>query len=103
MDIKIILAALTLATASVSAQAADINAGKAKAAMCASCHGADGKASIPTYPNLAGQNAGYLEAALNAYKSGQRTSAQANIMKSMAMSLSDEDIKNLAAYYSSLK
>ncbi|GLQ32661.1 c-type cytochrome [Litoribrevibacter albus] len=103
MDIKLILATLALATATSAVQAADINAGKAKAAVCASCHGADGHASIPTYPNLAGQNAGYIEAALLAYKAGQRTSPQAAIMKSMAMPLNEQDIKNLAAYYSSLK
>lgn len=103
MEIKTLVAALVMTAASITAQAADINAGKAKAAVCASCHGADGHAAIPTYPHLAGQNAGYLEAALKAYKAGQRTSPQAAIMKSMAMPLSDDDIKNLAAYYSSLK
>lgn len=103
MDIKTLVAASVIATTSITAHAADINAGKAKSAVCASCHGADGRATIPTYPHLAGQNAGYLEAALKAYKAGQRTSPQAAIMKSMAMPLTDDDIKNLAAYYSSLK
>jgi cytochrome c553 len=103
MDIKQLITAFAIVTTSVSVQAADINAGKAKSAVCASCHGQDGRASIPTYPNLAGQNAAYLESALIAYKAGQRTSPQANIMKSMAMPLTEQDIKNLAAYYSSLK
>lgn len=83
--------------------AADAAAGKAKAAMCAACHGANGIASVPTYPNLAGQNAPYLESALKAYKLKQRSGGQAAIMYGMAAGLSDADIANLAAYYSSLK
>jgi len=98
-----LFAATSLTLGAAGAQAGDIAAGKAKSATCAACHGANGKASIPTYPNLAGQNAGYIEASLQAYKAGQRTSPQAAIMKGMAMPLSDADIKNLAAYYSSLK
>jgi cytochrome c553 len=106
MNLKTLLstAALTVAaTLSQPVLAADIAAGKAKSATCAACHGANGIATIPSYPNLAGQNAGYLEAALQAYKAGQRTSPQAAIMKGMAMPLSAADMKNLAAYYSSLK
>lgn len=103
MKVKTIIAAAMMAGLSFTAQAADVAAGKAKAATCAACHGANGIAAIPTYPNLAGQNAGYLEAALKAYKAGQRTSPQAAIMKGMAMPLSDTDIKNLSAYFSSLK
>jgi cytochrome c553 len=98
-------ASLLLLAMAVSAPAmsADIAAGKAKAVICASCHGADGKATIPTYPNLAGQNAGYLELAIKAYKNGERTGAQAGIMKGMAMPLTDTDIANVAAYFASLK
>jgi cytochrome c553 len=99
----------TLATAAVlalvpqaSLAAGDAAAGKAKAAMCAGCHGANGKAISPTYPNLAGQNAPYLEAAMKAYKLKQRSGGQAAIMYGMAGALSDQDIANLAAYYSSL-
>lgn len=103
MKLKAMIAAGLIGLVSFGAHAGDINAGKAKAAVCAACHGPTGKASIPTYPNLAGQNAGYLEAALKSYKAGQRTSPQAAMMKGMAMPLSDADIKNLAAYYSSLK
>ncbi|NTS75517.1 cytochrome c [Catenovulum sp. SM1970] len=83
--------------------AADIEAGKAKTAMCVACHGADGKSVMPIYPNLAGQNAAYIESALHAYKKGQRTGGQAGIMAGMAAALTDQDIKNIAAYYSSLK
>lgn len=103
MKLRLWVTALIVACAPFAASAADIGAGKAKAAVCAACHGANGIAMIPTYPNLAGQNAGYLEAALKAYKAGQRSGGQAAIMAGMAAPLSDADIANLAAYYSSLK
>ncbi len=50
--------------------AGDAAAGQAKAAACAACHGAQGKVTVPMYPNLAGQNAMYLQHALQAYKKG---------------------------------
>ncbi|WP_016957001.1 c-type cytochrome [Catenovulum sp. SX2] len=100
---KLILAVLPLVTVAFNVSAGDIEAGKAKAAMCAACHGAEGKAMIPTYPNLAGQNAPYLESSLRAYKSGERKGGQAAIMAGMAAALNDQDIANLAAYYASLK
>ncbi len=84
------------------ATAADAEAGKAKAAVCAACHGQNGIAQIPTYPNLAGQNEQYLVAAIKAYKNKQRTGGQAAIMQGQAAALSDTDIANLAAYYASL-
>lgn len=84
------------------ATAADAEAGKAKSAVCAACHGKDGIASIPGYPHLAGQNEQYLVASLKAYKNKQRSGGQAAIMQGQATGLSDEDIANLAAYYASL-
>ena len=84
------------------ASAADAAAGKAKAAVCAACHGQNGIAQIPTYPNLAGQNEQYLVAAIKAYKNKQRTGGQAAIMQGQAAALSDTDIANLAAYFASL-
>lgn len=58
---------------------------------------------MPVYPNLAGQNAEYLVSALKAYRDKQRQGGMAAIMQMQASNLSDEDIANLAAYYSSLK
>ncbi|TNE77367.1 MAG: c-type cytochrome [Gammaproteobacteria bacterium] len=86
----------------MAASAADAAAGKAKAAVCAACHGQNGIAQIPTYPNLAGQNEQYLVSALKAYKAKQRNGGQAAIMQGQAAALSDDDIANLAAYFSSL-
>ncbi|RLV59919.1 cytochrome c [Parashewanella curva] len=96
---KIILLALACAV-SAPALSADIAAGKAKSMMCAACHGTDGMSMIPMYPNLKGQKAQYLEKQLRDFKSGARKDPT---MAPMAMPLSDADIKNISAYYASLK
>ncbi|MFT5814260.1 MAG: cytochrome c553 [Psychroserpens sp.] len=80
--------------------AGDVAAGKAKTAMCSACHGAAGISAIPMYPNLAGQKEAYLAQQLKNFRSGQRKNA---VMGPMAMGLSDDDIANISAYYSSLK
>ncbi len=82
--------------------AGDAVAGKAKAAVCAACHGADGIATIDGYPNLKGQNEKYIVTSLKAYKSNQRSGGMAAVMSAQAMGLSDQDMENLAAYFSSL-
>ena len=76
----------------------DAQRGAQKISTCAACHGADGKAVLPLYPNLAGQHAKYLSKSLAAYKSGSRTHA---VMTAMVTTLSDEDIADIAAYYAS--
>jgi len=92
--------ALSLAT---NAQAAgDAAAGEGKIAACAACHGSDGIATAPIYPNLAGQHAPYLEGALKAYREGQRGGGMSAIMAPQAAALSDQDIADIAAFYSSL-
>ncbi len=82
------------------AQAADVEAGKAKAAVCAACHGAEGRALVPNYPHLAGQNAAYLVKQLKAFKDGSRKEP---LMVPFMAPLTEADMKNLAAYYASLK
>jgi len=82
------------------ALAGDAAAGKAKAAMCVACHGANGISAIPNYPNLAGQKEAYLVDAIKAYRDGTRKNP---VMSPMASALSDADVANLAAYFSSLK
>ncbi|EKM13049.1 cytochrome c554 [Vibrio harveyi] len=96
------MVALTMLSGQALA-AGDAAAGQAKAAVCAACHGADGIAVIPSYPNLKGQNEQYIESSIKAYKAGQRTGGLAPVMQAQANLLSDEDIANLAAYYASLK
>lgn len=94
-----VAAVLALLTAPV--QAADIAAGKEKAAVCGACHGADGKTPLdPSYAILAGQYADYLVIALKAYRSGARKNA---IMGAQAAALTNKDIYNLAGYYASLE
>lgn len=80
----------------------DVEAGKAKSAVCAACHGANGISAVPIYPNLAGQKEAYLANVLTAYKSQERQGANAAVMWGLAASLSEQDIANLAAYYASL-
>jgi cytochrome c553 len=99
MERAILTAAIALlafgATAGVSA--ADLAAGKAKAAeVCAACHGADGNSASPDFPRIGGQHRDYLAKALRDYKSGQRKNA---IMAGFAQTLSKQDVENLAAYY----
>ena len=89
-------------TLSANVMAADAAAGKAKAAICGTCHGAAGISSVDMYPNLAGQKKTYLVNAMKAYKNKTRNGGMAVIMQAQAASLSDQDIDNLAAYYNSL-
>lgn len=99
-----ILVLATFAILATAAQAAgDAAAGKAKSAACSICHGADGKAQIPMYPRLAGQNQAYLVNAINAYKNGDRKGPMAGLMTPNVMGLADEDIDDLAAYYHGLQ
>jgi cytochrome c553 len=79
--------------------AGDAEAGKAKAATCAGCHGPQGISNNPLWPNLAGQKEAYLVKQMKAFRDGTR---QDPMMSPMAKPLSDADIENLAAYYSSL-
>jgi cytochrome c553 len=84
---------------SFMAQAADIQAGKARSNTCVPCHGSNGISSNPVWPDLAGQKESYLALQLKAFRDGDRKHP---LMTAMAQGLSDEDIANLAAYYNSL-
>lgn len=77
----------------------DASAGQAKSAVCAACHGPQGVAIAPNFPNLAGQSATYLYVQLKTLKNGQRSDP---IMSGQAAALNDADMRNLAAYYASL-
>ena len=102
MKYKITLSTITfcfLSLAATNIYAADADAGKAKAGTCAGCHGAEGISANPDWPNLAGQKANYLISQMKAFRDGDRKNA---LMSPMASGLSDDDIANIAAYYSSL-
>lgn len=94
-----LIAASAMAVSANAMAAGDAAAGKAKAATCAACHGMDGMSKVPTYPNLKGQKEAYLVKQLHAFKDGTRKDPT---MNAMAKPLSDADMANLAAYFSSL-
>jgi cytochrome c553 len=77
--------------------AADSANGQNRSTLCQGCHGATGNNTNQGVPNLAGQPAGYLEAQLNSFKAGFRENP---VMKSMTINLGNEDIQDIAAYFS---
>ena len=91
---------LALLLSTPVAQANDAGIGRQKAQACAVCHGPLGLSLTPDAPNLAGQPAIYLAAQLRAYRSGAR---KHEVMVIMAKPLSDDDINNLAAWFSSIR
>lgn len=93
------VAATALMTSTAFA-AGNADAGKSKTGMCSACHGAAGISAIPTYPNLAGQKAAYIVKQLKDFKSGARKDAT---MPAMVAGLSEQDMADIAAYYSKLK
>ena len=82
------------------AHARDPVAGKAKAGMCATCHGPLGLSQLPNAPHLAGQPAIYLVEQLKNYRSGKR---QNEVMSVIAKPLTDQEIDDLASWYSSIQ
>lgn len=99
------LACLPAAADSLVAGSAE--AGKAKSITCAACHGAAGNSANPMWPNLAGQNANYIVTQLKAFKPGTDPTLQPALrsdplMTSMAMPLSEQDMRDLAVYFESL-
>ncbi len=78
------------------AQAEDVEAGRAKAASCAACHGADGNSAVGNFPNLAGQTWRYIYVQLKDFKEGRRTDP---VMSPFAMPLSRQDMIDIANFY----
>ena len=92
--------AVLFASSIVAQGAGDAALGKKVMAKCQVCHGKDGLAKLPDAPNIAGQKEAYLVKTLKAFKAGERKNEQMTIV---LKGLSDEDIANIAAYYSSIK
>jgi cytochrome c553 len=88
------LIGLMAGNAAIAAGSAE--AGEAKSVTCAACHGPVGSSQNPEWPNLAGQNERYLTKSLQAYKDGSRTNV---LMSGQVVALTDEDIRDLAAFY----
>jgi cytochrome c553 len=93
------LAIFFLCLVSSAAQAADAGAGRSRSLGCQACHGSTGVGTAPDIPNLAGQKEGYLRAQLEAFRTKDR---KHDLMNAIAAQLSDADIENLAAFWSSL-
>lgn len=76
----------------------DAEQGKAKSAVCAACHGVDGNSANPIWPKLAGQHEEFTVRQLTLFKSGARNNA---VMAPMVANLSEQDMKDLGAYFAS--
>jgi len=101
MKKTVLLMCLGLSLLSTNLYAQDAKAGRDKAdTACALCHGPTGIATMPSAPNLAGQPPIYTSEQLKNYRSGKR---HHEVMSVIAKPLTDADIANLAAWYSSIK
>ena len=99
LALKIMLVALAVTAGSQASAAGDADRGKALSYTCLGCHGIENYKNVyPTYsvPELGGQHASYIIAALKEYRSGERSHAT---MHQQAESLSDQDIEDIAAYF----
>lgn len=95
-----LLLTMTPATAGDNLIGGDASAGETKAAVCAACHGPQGNSANPEWPKLAGQHAGYAFVQLQAFKLPMNESPRFNaIMHGQAQPLSEQDMKDLAAYF----
>ncbi len=96
----LILAVVALGTSLTAHAKGDYEAGKAKSATCAACHGVDGISAVASFPKLAGQHRDYLYQVLKDYQSGKRKNP---IMAGQVQNLSDTDMRDLAMYFSNRK
>ena len=97
---KWIVVAAALTVAGGAQAAGDATAGQQKSAPCQACHSTDGNSQVGMYPKIAGQHAGYIVTQLKALRDGRRKDP---VMSPMAANLSDQDIDDLAAYFSGQK
>ncbi|MBV2092306.1 MAG: cytochrome c4 [Candidatus Thiodiazotropha sp. (ex Ctena orbiculata)] len=100
MNKWLVTATLALSfTVGLAQAAGNAEEGKNKSATCAGCHGAEGNSPLnPVWPKIAGQHPAYIEKQIKDFKANKRSDP---MMTPMAMPLSDQDIADLAAYYSS--
>lgn len=100
-----LLVYLTLGITSFAFAEGDAEAGKAKSLTCSACHGTDGNSAIAMNPKIAGQHEGYLVKQLTEFRLASRTGGKEGrnnaVMNGMAAALSDQDIADLSAYFSS--
>jgi cytochrome c553 len=100
-----LLVCMSLGLSAVAVAKGDAEAGKAKSAVCAACHGPDGNSMIDMNPKLAGQHEKYLVKQLTEFKLASQTGGEEGrnnaVMNGMAAPLSTQDMEDLAAYFSS--
>ncbi len=94
-----LIGAVLLPLAPAEGASGDVAAGQARAEQCLACHGAHGVSEMPGVPSLAGQTNSFLQWQLVFFRSGRRKN---ELMSPMAAELSDEDVRNLGAYFASL-
>src|SRR5690554_4719998 len=97
---SVVLVLMGVTGAVQAAPVGDATAGQGKAAVCAACHGMDGNSLVPLFPKLAGQHPTYIAKQLAAFKAGERKD---ETMAPMAAPLSEQDVADLAAYFSGQK
>lgn len=100
MNKVIVSLLLTLGITGMAHAAGDAKAGQAKAAVCGACHGPDGNSAAPNFPKLAGQGERYLLKQMKDIKAGNRTVLE---MTGLLNNVSDQDMADIAAYFSSQK
>jgi cytochrome c553 len=102
-----LLLCLSVTLSATALAQGDPEAGKSKSMACAACHGNDGNSAVDTYPKLAGQHASYLVKQLTEYQLAAKTGGAEGrnnaIMNGMAAALTEQDIVDIAAYFSGLK
>ena len=96
---------LNAAAAAPSAPAhwGDAKAGQTKSSVCAACHGVDGMSVLPNYPHIAGQSERYIARQVMLIKSGERHSGLAPVMQPLVLDLSEQDARDIGAYYEGQK
>ena len=99
MTARVALLASLLLAAPAFASSGDAEVGRKKSEPCKACHGEAGISATADFPNLAGQHADYLTAAISHYKNGKRKNP---IMQGQVANLTPRDVADLTAYYSSL-
>ena len=102
---QLVMLVLSATAAAAAAMAAEVKgnatAGATKVAVCQACHGVGGKTpAAPIYPSLAGQSSEYLQSAMMAYRDGLRQGGMSAMMAPQVATLSNQDIGDIAAYYS---
>lgn len=100
--IWVLFALPTLGATDDAANKANIEAGKILSAKCVACHGADGNTTVGNWPKLAGQHKNYLIAQMKEFQKGPQGNRDNAIMYANVSQLTDQEIEQLSAYYTSL-